>query len=151
MIQVALDTNILVYAEGLNGPAMKALAVKLIQKLPSDKTILPTQVLAELFSVLVRKAGKDVKSAAKSIMSWQDAFRVNDTSAVALRGAIELASHHKLGIWDAIVLATAAASECRLLLSEDLHDGFSWNGVTVTNPFSDHRHALLEALLENSD
>ncbi|TIP50920.1 MAG: PIN domain-containing protein, partial [Mesorhizobium sp.] len=36
---------------------------------------------------------------------------------------------------------------CRLLLSEDLQDGFTWGGVTVVNPFASPRHALLDALL----
>ena len=148
MMRIALDTNILVYAEGLNGAQMKQRATELIQRLPSDDTILPVQVLAELFSVLVRKAGKDAKLAARLVMSWQDAFPVVDTSAKVLSGAIELTSNHKLGIWDAIILATAAAGECRLLLSEDLHPGFTWNGVTVVNPFSSSKHKLLEALLE---
>ncbi len=148
MMRIALDTNILVYAEGLNGAQMKLRATTLIQKLSSDNTILPIQVLAELFSVLVRKAGKDTKSATKMVMSWQDAFPVVDTSAKVLFGAMELASNHKLGIWDATVLAAAAVGECRLLLSEDLHPGFTWNGVTVINPFSDSKNRLLGALLE---
>lgn len=147
-MRIALDTNILVYAEGLNGAQMKRRAAELIQKLSSDNTILPAQALAELFSVLVRKAGKDTKSAAKSVTSWQDAFPVVDTSAKVLSGAMELASNHKFSIWDAIILATAAAGDCRLLLSEDLHEGFTWNGVTVINPFSNSKHKLLEALLE---
>ena len=45
------------------------------------------------------------------------------------------------------ILATAAESACRLLLSEDFHEGFTWSGITVTNPFSSSRHPLLEALL----
>ena len=35
----------------------------------------------------------------------------------------------------------------RLLLSEDLGEGFTWGGVTVVNPFTSPRHALLNALL----
>jgi hypothetical protein len=35
----------------------------------------------------------------------------------------------------------------RLLLSEDLQDGFTWRGVTVTNPFAAALHPLLAALL----
>jgi prevent-host-death family protein len=44
-------------------------------------------------------------------------------------------------------LSLAAESDCRLLLSEDLQDGFTWRGVSVTNPFGSKRHALLDALL----
>jgi hypothetical protein len=34
-----------------------------------------------------------------------------------------------------------------LLLSEDLQEGFTWRGVTVTNPFASALHPLLAALL----
>ena len=60
--------------------------------------------------------------------------------------AIDLATDHQIGIWDAVVLAAAAESDCRLVLSEDLKDGFIWRGVTVTNPFASSRHPLLTSL-----
>jgi predicted nucleic acid-binding protein len=45
------------------------------------------------------------------------------------------------------VLAASAEAECRLLLSEDLQEGFTWRGVTVTNPFAAALHPMLAALL----
>ena len=147
-MRVALDTNILAYAEGTNGPAMKEAALDLIQKLPQDSTVLPAQTLGELFNVLVRKAKRPAASARTAILSWRDAFPVLDTSAAVIANAADLATDHQLGIWDAVVVAAAAEAECRLLLSEDLQEGFTWRGVTVTNPFSPHRHLLLKALFE---
>lgn len=61
--------------------------------------------------------------------------------------ATELAAEHRLQIWDSIVLAVASASRCRLLLSEDMQEGFAWGGVTVVNPFAAARHPLLQDLL----
>ena len=145
-MRVALDTNVLAYAEGTNGAAKKEAALDLIQKLPQGSTVLPAQTLGELFNVLVRKAGRPAASARTAILSWQDAFSVPDTSAAVIASAADLATDHQLGIWDAVVLATAAEAQCRLLLSEDLQEGFTWRGVTVTNPFSPHRHPLLDAL-----
>jgi predicted nucleic acid-binding protein len=51
-----------------------------------------------------------------------------------------------MGIWDSVILSAAAHAGCRLLLSDDYQDGFTWSGVTVTNPFLSSRHPLLEAL-----
>jgi hypothetical protein len=34
-----------------------------------------------------------------------------------------------------------------MLLSEDLRDGFSWNGVTVVNPFAKTPSPLVKQLL----
>ena len=147
-MRVALDTNVLAYAEGTNGAAKKEAALDLIQKLPQGSTVLPAQTLGELFNVLVRKARRPAASARTAILSWRDAFPVLDTSAAVIASAADLATDHQLGIWDAMVLASAAEAECRLLLSEDLQEGFTWRGVTVTNPFSPHRHLLLNALFE---
>lgn len=61
--------------------------------------------------------------------------------------AVDLATDHQLGIWDAVILSVASQSGCRLLLSEGLHAGFTWAGVTVVNPFASPQHALLHALL----
>jgi predicted nucleic acid-binding protein len=65
-----------------------------------------------------------------------------------LLAATDLATHHRLGIWDSVVLSGAAAAGCRLLLSEDLQQGFTWSGVTVVNPFSQVKDELLAALLD---
>jgi predicted nucleic acid-binding protein len=146
-MNIALDTNVLAYAEGLNGASMKAAAVDLIRRLPEESTLLPAQTLGELFSVLVRKAGRSKSAARLSILHWGDSFPLIDTSSSVLLAAMDLAADHQLSLWDAVILASAADAGCRLLLSEDFQDGFTWSGVTVTNPFSPSRHALLDAML----
>jgi predicted nucleic acid-binding protein len=144
---VALDTNVLAYAEGVNGAAMKASALGLLEGLPADAAVVPVQTLGELFNVLVRKAGRSRVDARAAILAWRDAFPLIETSPSVMLAAADLAADHRIGIWDAVILAAASASGCRLLLSGDLQDGFTWGGVTVANPFSRSRHALLVSLL----
>ena len=150
-MKVALDTNVLAYAEGTNGEAMKDAALQLIQRAPLGSIVVPVQVLGELFNVLVLKAKRPSSSARGAILSWRDAFPVVDTSSGVMINAADLAADHNFRIWDAVVLAAAAEAGCRLLLSEDLQDGFTWRGVTVTNPFSATEHTLLHALLGDAD
>lgn len=147
-MRVALDTNILAYAEGVNGTPMKKTALALVQKLPDGLTFLPVQTLGELFNLLVRKAGRSPVRARKAILSWRDAFPLIETSAEVMLAAADLATDHQLSIWDSVILSAAAEAGCRLLLSEDLQDGFTWKGVTVTNPFASTKHELLAALLD---
>jgi len=147
-MRIALDTNILAYAEGVNGPTRKKAALELIKKLPESSTFLPVQVLGELFRVLVGKAGFPAVKARAAILEWHDTFPLVETSPAILLAATDLALHHVLSIWDAVILSAAAAASCRLLLSEDMQDGFIWSGVTVANPFATVRHPLLEALLQ---
>ncbi len=146
-MRLALDTNVLVYAEGVNGSPRKKTALEIIEKLPDDSTFLPVQALGELFHVLVRKAGRRPEQARAAILSWQDTFQQIETSPAVLTSAIDLAAQHGLSIWDAVILSAAAAAGCRLLLSEDMQSGFTWHGVTVVNPFAVPRHDLLTALL----
>ena len=146
-MRVALDTNILAYAEGVNGPDMKRTALELVEKLPEDAVLLPVQVLGELFNLLVRKAGRAPTGGRKAILSWRDAFPLIETSGEVMIAATDLAADHQLGIWDAVILSAASEAGCRLLLSEDFQEGFTWKGVTVTNPFRTPKHDLLVALL----
>ena len=146
-MRVALDTNILAYAEGVNGAAMKRTALELVEKLPEGAVLLPVQTLGELFNLLVRKAGRAPAKARKAMLSWRDTFPLIETSIEVMLAAADLATDHQLSIWDAVILSAAAEAGCRLLLSEDLQDGFTWRGVTVTNPFSTPRHELLAAIL----
>lgn len=146
-MKVALDTNVLAYAEATNGTAMRTKALELIQRLPQESIVLPVQTLGELFNVLVRKAKRRPARAQTAVMSWRDAYPVVETSATAMVSAMDLASDHGLSIWDSVVLAASAEAGCRLLLSEDLQDGFTWRGVTVTNPFAPALNPLLAALL----
>ena len=150
-MKVALDTNVLAYAEGTNGALMKEKALDLIQRLPAASVLLPVQTLGELFNVLVRKARRPAADARAAILGWCDAYALIDTSPDVILSAADLATDHNLGIWDAVVLSASADAGCRLLLSEDLQEGFTWRGVTVTNPFGPDRHPVLDVLLGEPD
>ncbi len=145
-MKAALDTNVLAYAEGINNDAAKRKAAwDLIEKLPHD-AIIPVQALGELFQVLVRKANHTPAAARSAVYRWSHAFALADTSAAVLLAAVDLASR-QFSLWDAVILNAAAEAGCRILLSEDMQDGFIWRGVTIVNPFSRHPQPLLEALL----
>ncbi len=146
-----MDTNVLAYAEGANGKVMRDRTLSLIQRLPPEAVVLPAQALGELFNVLVRKVKRRPSHARAAVLSWRDAYTVVDTSATVIVNATDLAADHGLTIWDSVVLAASAEADCRLLLSEDFQDGFTWRGVTVTNPFAATLHPMLEALLMPSD
>ncbi len=146
-MRVAFDTNVLAYAEGIDGAERRDVALNLIRRLPQEAAVIPVQVLGELFNVLIRKGGKSRGDARDALLSWRDTFPVIETSPEVMVAAVDLAADHQLGIWDAVILSAASQAGCRLLLSEDFQEGFTWAGVTVVNPFSLPRHALLDALL----
>jgi len=150
-MRIALDTNILVYAEGINDLARRDVARDVLYRLPPVDVCVAIQALGELYHVLTRKARRSATAVRADVIGWRDAFNTIETSDEALMSAMDLSMTHQFTIWDSIMVACAAEADCRLLLSEDLQDGFIWRGVTVTNPFSAERHPLLEAALKRAD
>ena len=146
-MKLALDTNVLAYAEGVNSAEKRAVVLELLRNIPQETAVVPVQVLGELFNVLVRKAGRSPQEARDALLRWRDAFPVAGTTPEVMMMAVDLAADHRFGIWDAVNLSAASQTGCRLLLSEDLQDGFTWGGLTVVNPFASPRHPLLNALL----
>ncbi len=148
-MRIALDTNILAYAEGVNGAARAEAALSMLARLAEIETIVPAQVLGELYAVLVRKAGRSPQETRNAILQWRDAFNVVETSSETLLRAADLAAEHHLSIWDALIVCVASGSGCRLLLSEDMQDGFTWGGTTVVNPFATEPNPLYLAILSS--
>jgi len=146
-MRTAIDTNILVYAEGVNGLDRRQAALNVLRRLPTAAALVPIQALGELYNVLIRKAGYATADARARLVGWSMSYPTADTTRSALIAAADLAAAHRLGIWDSIMIAVAAENGCQLLLSEDLQDGFIWSGLTVANPFSAVPHPLLTALL----
>jgi predicted nucleic acid-binding protein len=147
-MRIALDTNVLAYAEGVNGAQKKAQALQLIERLPSGSVSLPVQTLGELFQLLLRKVKRTPAQAQTAILAWRDAYSLIETSEEVLISAVELAVAHRYSFWDGVVLGAAREGGCRLLLSEDLQDGFTWNGVTVANPFAASPNPLLAGIFK---
>ena len=129
MIRLAHDTNILAYAEGVGDAERCAGAIKLVEDLPAEAVLLPAR---------------------DAIMSWADSFEVADSSWSSFQSTIDLAIDHGLQIWDALIMAVAAENHCRLLLSEDLQNGFTWRGLTVVNPFAAESSRWLDTALNRS-
>ena len=73
-MRIALDTNVLAYAEGVNGAERKAQALELIERLPVGSIFLPVQTLGELFQLLVRKLKRTPAQARTAVLAWRDAY-----------------------------------------------------------------------------
>ena len=146
-MKIAIDTNVFVYGEGINGAERAAQASEIVARLPIDDIVVPVQVLGELFRVLQRKGGFSTDRAGSAVSNLAESFELAPTTPEVLAQAIDLATLHAINIWDAVILCAAMVAGCRLLLSEDMQDGFTFGGVTVVDPFSATRHPLLTAAL----
>jgi predicted nucleic acid-binding protein len=149
---IALDTNVLVYAEGVERHPDDRRKVTLGQAAIRGLTrgegwSVAVQTLAELHAVLVRRARRTPDAATLRVRQLALSSTVVPTSEPLFDDALTLAADHHIQIYDAIIVAAAAEAGAELLLSEDLHDGFTWRGVTVTNPFRQFPDSRIAPLL----
>ena len=144
---ISLDTNILVYFEGINGHDKQRAILRLLGQLPKDAVGVPLQALCELHRVLRKKTKLTAIKARSAVIGWTDAYPTIETTQRAMLVAMDLCAQHQVVIWDALIMAVSADAGCRVLLSEDLHHGFTWHGLTVINPFRIPMHPLLESFL----
>lgn len=144
---IAVDTNVLVYAEGMGDDARNATARDILDAIPNKELVLPLQALAELAHVLTRKARLDLSGVRERVDRWAVLSILAPTMESTFSSALSLATERRLQVFDAIILAASAEAGCRLLLSEDMQDGFVWRGVTVADPFAPTPHPMLADLL----
>lgn len=145
-MRVALDTNILVYAEGVNGPVHQQAATALLDSLLTTELVIPVQALGELVHVLARKTRRSRAAIGDAVLIWRDGYEIAPTTIESLVSANDLIADHQLATWDAIIVAGAVEARCTLLLSEDMQDGFTWRGLVIANPFADPLHPVLARL-----
>ena len=82
-MRTALDTNLLVYAEGFGDQTRVSATRRLLEQLTDADVVVPLQCLGELFRVLTGKAGRPTQQAQEAVLSWMDAFPVLETNANA--------------------------------------------------------------------
>jgi predicted nucleic acid-binding protein len=146
-VRVALDSNILLYAQGFNDLPRRQRAEQALGHLIEAEIIIPAQALGGVFAVLTRKFGQTQTFARGVVVRWQEAYAIAPTTERVLLRATDLATDHRLGIWDAVIFAAAAEAGCSVLLSEDMQHGFLWGGVQVINPFQSAGWTQLQALV----
>jgi predicted nucleic acid-binding protein len=86
-MRIALDTNVLAYAAGVNGPERQRVALELLGKLSESETVVPVQALGELFRVLVREAKVSPRLARTTIIRYRDAYPLVETSPAVFLSA----------------------------------------------------------------
>jgi predicted nucleic acid-binding protein len=88
-----------------------------------------------VFSASTRKRIVPKAAAFAQARDWGLEFKVVAADPEALWTALDSARRGRFGFWDALLLATAANHGCAVILSEDMHDGARFDGITVLNPF----------------
>ena len=125
------DTNILIYAFAKDDPR-----TGIAEMLLAQGGIVGVQTLNEFVSVALRKLG----------MSWPEVLDALEAIRVLCPKPVPLTVEtHDIGlrisgsygyhIYDSLLIAAALEASCGIFYSEDMRDGQSIDGLTITNPF----------------
>jgi len=135
---VLIDTNVLVYATGVDGPEKAVRAAAVLQHMEAGEAgRLSTQVLSEYANTMLRRlprsAHPDVARAVARLGKAMPVLTVTETTVIeAIRGTIE----HGMSFYDAQLWATARLAGIEVVLTEDFTDGAVVEGVRFVDPFS---------------
>ena len=144
---VFVDTNVFVYREDDADAAKQVRAdawLSLLFKRRQGRVSF--QVMQELYSVLTRKLGHFDLAVARQIVRELGAWRPVTPDVPLLERSWLLQEHFSLSWWDALIVAAARASNCRVLLTEDLQHDQVIDGVRVINPFRSPERTPAEIL-----
>ena len=134
MTRVAIDSNILIYAEIEPELAKGKRSVDLILRTARDGVI-PAQVLGEFLRFIQRRFPASFQEAIRQALLYQSGFITPPTTDAIINKASELAHAHRLQVWDCVVCAASAEARAKALLTEDMQDGRILDGLRLTNPF----------------
>ena len=143
----SLDTNILVYAADRSAGAKHEGAIRLLHAAAACDCHLTLQALAEFYHAVTRRGGMPAEAAAAIVEDWMIKFPVVAAEAAQFTAALKQVAAHRLAFWDALLLETARAAGCSVLLSEDFQHGRSYGGLLVLDPFRHPAPARLQRLL----
>ena len=145
MTRVALDTNVIVYAELEPTTAKGQRAQDLLIKAARDG-VMPLQVLSEFMRVIQRVDPARLGRAVSLMRTYHSAFAAPITTFDNMLTAGAIAQSDGLQSFDAIVVAASAGAGAKVLLSEDMQDGRIIGGLRILNPFNPANDAVIDAL-----
>ena len=127
-----VDSNVIIYAyeKGEKSNQARACLMRLVD---TGALVISPQVVAEAYVNLSRVLGKSI--AHELVSNLVRSARVWPQDTRSLNLAFEVHRRYGVSYWDAQIIACARLAEAPTLLTEDLQDGQTIEGVTIVNPF----------------
>ncbi len=145
MTRVALDSNILIYAELEPDSEKGKRAADLILRAAHDGVI-PVQVLGEFLRFVQRRVPPAFEEAIRQASIYQAAFLTPPSTDAVINKASALAHAHRIQFWDGVVCAASVEAGAKVLLTEDMQDGRVLDGLRLINPFAAANAETIDAL-----
>lgn len=146
-MRFTLDSNILVYALANASPEKREIARTVLLKSVAADAFLTAQVVGEFLNVIRRKFPTFFGEAIEQAKRLEHVFQIVATTTPNLIEGAELSAQHRLQFWDSVLWQVARSAGAAFLITEDLQDGFTLQGMTVLDPFAASNAERLAELL----
>jgi predicted nucleic acid-binding protein len=143
----SIAADILVLAADAKAGAAHERAVALLHAAAVADCVLTVQALTEFFEAVTRPRGMPVAAATALVADWRILFPLAAAEGPALAAALRAVTRRHLGFRAALLLETARAAGCAVLLTRALPHGRGYGGVVVLDPFRAAAAARLQRLL----
>ncbi len=135
--KIFVDTNILIYAHDLDAGVKHEKAARLLESIWDTGTgVLSIQVLQEFYVNVTRKIPQPLSpSTARGVIENYLAWQVENLPPDSILMASEISERHQLSFWDALIITAARHARVKKIVTEDLNNGQTIEGIQVVNPF----------------
>lgn len=134
--RVFIDTNVFVYADDAGaGPKQARARAVIAPLLLARRAVVSTQVMQEYFNTAVRKLNMPPERARWRVEALAR-LEVVVIRPELILAAIDLHRLNGVSLWDALVIKCASVAGCSKVITEDLNNGQTIDGVRVENPFA---------------
>jgi predicted nucleic acid-binding protein len=129
------DTNLFLYAYSL-APEDRTKRDRARALFERYQPVISVQVIQEFIAAALRKPTLGIDDAKiDEFLALCACHTIQPTHLDTLIHATALRRRFSLSHWDSTILATACASGCNILFSEDHQHGFALDQLRVINPF----------------
>jgi predicted nucleic acid-binding protein len=133
--RIFLDTNLWIYLQdGSSGD--KSQRVSDLIRDNAGIILISTQVLGELYHVMMRKKIASPQVAGQVVRDLLEDFPVLNIDPPNVKKALEINLRYGYTYWDSLILATALLANCTIVYSEDMqHNQLVESQLRIVNPF----------------
>lgn len=135
--RVFVDTNIFIYAimEDERSKDKHRRAVSLFNQLSDQVVFINTQVINEIYSVML-KHDIDDKAIQDKIAAIIKETNISFVNLETIKKCWDIRIRYKYSYWDSLILASAIENHCDVLYSEDMQKNqIIDNSIKIINPF----------------
>jgi predicted nucleic acid-binding protein len=134
--QVFLDTNVALYViDARDSPKQERARIWLRHLIEGRNLIVSPQVLNELYWIGRQRFPQVPADDLRRFVSDFIPRCTAPLDATVTQEAFVIEQRYRLSWWDCLIVASALAARCRVLLTEDMQHGLKIDTLTILSPF----------------